>query len=160
MVTQGRNCLYSKSLRGIQSHCFTLSARCSMTTRRLRRRWVFTEVSHLLQEKSGINTFRSIWFHWRLPTVSWHVPVAANAQYTACDQTYIISSVTSFWRGTYRDRSNTLADVLLVESNNVLSSPAFYLGHAFSSSNNSDFVPGLESVWNDVYLRIGRKRTP
>ena len=52
---------------------------------------------------------------------------SARAQYTADFQTNLISAVTSNWTGDYVVGSNTLADVLLVQTSGVLSNGHGYL---------------------------------
>src|SRR5437867_226761 len=78
------------------------------------------------------------------------LPVVSQAQYTANFQTNMISGVTSNWSGNYLVGSNTFADVLLVQSDGVLSNGVGYLGFEVGSSNNTATVADSGSVWSSL----------
>ena len=80
----------------------------------------------------------------------------AEAQYSADFQTNVISGVASNWGGYYYVGDATIADVLVITNNGVLSSGGGRLGNAASSSNNSVLVSGNGSVWtNTAQVRVG-----
>jgi fibronectin-binding autotransporter adhesin len=82
---------------------------------------------------------------------------AARAQFTANNQTNIISGVTSNWvgNGTYVVGSNTFLDALLINSGGILSNGIGYIGYEVGASNNTAIVSGSGSVWSnwlDLYV--------
>jgi T5SS/PEP-CTERM-associated repeat protein len=82
------------------------------------------------------------------------------AQYTLDFQTNLYVGIISNWPGSYIVGSNTIADVLLIESGGTLSSDAGCLGYEIGSSNNSAVVTGTNSVWKGgivgvPYLYVG-----
>ena len=79
----------------------------------------------------------------------------SDAQYTASSQTNIISGVTSNWSGNYYVGNTFSVNVLLVQSNGVLTDGVGYLGYNSSSSNNSALVTDNGSIWSNGFLYVG-----
>ena len=90
-------------------------------------------------------------------TVALSIAPAARSQYTANFQTNIISSVTSNWSGSYYVGNAFSADVLLIQSNGVLTDGGAYLGYSSTSSNNSVIVTDTGSIWSNgpLFLYVG-----
>ena len=85
-------------------------------------------------------------------------PLAAQAQFTANNQTNIIDGVTSNWGGNaYYVGSNTIADVLMIQNGGVLTNVGlFHVGYIVSASNNVVVVNGNGScLYNNSYQYIG-----
>ena len=74
-------------------------------------------------------------------------PESSHAQYSLDFQTNLISGVTSNWSGDYVVGSNTLSDVLQVQSGGVLSNHFGYVGYETNSGNNAVTVIGNGSMW-------------
>ncbi|HUJ10124.1 MAG TPA: hypothetical protein VL171_08870 [Verrucomicrobiae bacterium] len=79
----------------------------------------------------------------------------SHAQYTDDFQTNIISGVTSNWVGTYKVGDANSADVLLIQSNGVLTDDGGYLGNLFFSSNNFALVTDSGSIWSNSFFYVG-----
>ncbi|HUJ08458.1 MAG TPA: hypothetical protein VL171_00385 [Verrucomicrobiae bacterium] len=78
----------------------------------------------------------------------------AWAQFTANNQTNIISGVTSNWVGSYIVGSNTFADALLIQDGGVLTNLSGYIGYEIAAGSNAVVVSGMNSVWyciGDLY---------
>jgi T5SS/PEP-CTERM-associated repeat protein len=74
---------------------------------------------------------------------------ACRAQFSADYQTNIISGVVSNWTGSYVVGSNTVFDLLRIESGGMLSNTSSYIGYESSASNNSVLVSGSGSAWSN-----------
>ncbi len=82
-------------------------------------------------------------------------PSIAFAQFSGDYQFSIISGVTSNWSGDYVVGSNTVSDVLIIESGGVLSSGSGDIGYETNANNNLVFVNGSGSSWNCYDINIG-----
>ena len=80
---------------------------------------------------------------------------SSQAQFTANNQTKLISGVSSNWSGSYIIGSNTYGDVLLIHGGGVLSDAFGYLGYEVSSSNNSVVVADTNSAWSSNPSALG-----
>ena len=77
------------------------------------------------------------------------------AQYTADSQLNIISGTTSNWSGNYIVGSNTVADILFVQTGGLLADGSGFLGYEASAHNNLAAVIGSGSIWSnagDLYI--------
>jgi T5SS/PEP-CTERM-associated repeat protein len=88
-------------------------------------------------------------------TLGLSITPVARSQYTANSQTNIISGVTSNWTGNYYVGNSFSTNVLIVQSNGVLTSSGGYLGYDSSSSNNSALVTDAGSIWSNGFLYVG-----
>ena len=83
------------------------------------------------------------------------LPFSSEGQYTANFQTNVISGVTSNWPGNYYLGDTFSVNVLLVQSNGVLTDAVGYLGYSSTSSNNSALVTDSGSIWSNGFLFVG-----
>src|SRR5438093_779749 len=79
----------------------------------------------------------------------------AQAQFSADYQTNIISGVASNWPGNYYVGSNTVFDLLQIDSGGSLTNGTGWLGYESNALYNSALITGSGSVWKcngDLYV--------